>query len=608
MYRVKTRMKKSILLIFMLATTLVVHGQNIQVLMDAPGSVGINEQFQLNITINANPSSFTPPNLSDFQVLSGPNQSSNSSFEVDGNGKMVQSFQFTYYYILQPKKPGKFTLSPAQYIVNGKKFNSNALTIDVTGTASNNQSGSASSSQASASNQAVDESGNLFLKVFLDKKSVSQGEFITATVKLYSQYRVVQVANLVVPNFDGFYKQDIQTPPLRSLNRETVNGKTYLTGVIAKFILIPQKAGNLKIGSASLNCAIQIQSRGGGFFDDFFPQVENVEKQAKSSPLSVEVKALPSQPASFTGAVGKFNFNATYDKTKVNANDPVILKLNIQGAGNLKLIEAPKIDFPDGIETSEPTINSQINDRDGGISGTKQFEYLLIPRAPGKMTLPPIEFSYFDPIAKQFKTVSSPSVTLDVDPATNNGSVASNHGVSKEDVQFLGKDIEYIKLNEIFLRKKGNVLFGSLFFYGGYLVSLLLFGGILIWRRNYIKQSSNLVLSKNRKAQKYAISRLKKAKEYLVQAKKENFYEEVLGALWGYISDKLNIPVSDLSRDYARVQLLHANVDEGLIQRTMDLIDTCEYARYAPATSDNTMENDYKEAVSIITQIQEKIR
>lgn len=608
MYRVKTRMKKSILLFFMLVATLVAHGQNIQVLMDAPGSVGIDEQFQLNITINANPASFTPPNLNDFQVLMGPSTSSSSNIQIINN-KMTQSYEYTYSYVLQARKSGKFTLSAAQFTVGSKKFSSNNITIEVTGTASNSKSGSGSSSPSTSSNQTVDESGAFFLKIFLDKKSVYQGEFITATVKLYSQYRVVQVANLIMPNFDGFYKQDIQIPQLRSLNRENINGKTYQTGVISKFIIIPQKAGNLRIGSGSMNCVIQIQTRGGGgFFDDFFSQVENVEKQAKSAPFTVEVKPLTSRPASFTGAVGKFNFTASYDKTKVNANDPVILKLDIQGAGNLKLIEAPKIDFPDGIETSEPTVNSKINDRDGGISGTKQFEYLLIPRAPGKMTLPPIEFSYFDPVAKQFKTISSPSVTLDVNPGNNNGTVAANQGISKEDVQFLGKDIQYIKLNGISLRKKGNVLFGSIFFYSGYLVSLLLFGGILIWRRNYIKQSSNAVLSKNRKAQKYAISRLKKAKEFLVHSKKENFYEEVLGALWGYISDKLNIPVSDLSRDYARVQLLHANIEEGLVQRTMDLIDTCEYARYAPATSDNTMENDYKEAVSIITQIQEKIR
>lgn len=605
MYRVKTRMKNSILLFFTLISTLVVHGQNIQVLMDAPGSVGINEQFQLNITINTNPASFTPPNLNDFQVLMGPSTSSSSSIQIINN-KMTQSYEYTYSYVLQPRKQGKFTLSPAQFTANGKKYNSNSLTIEVSGSSSQASSGSGSSQNSS--NQVVDESGNLFLKVFLDKKSVYQGEFITGTVKLYSQARVVQVANLIMPNFDGFYKQDIQTPPLRSLNRENVNGKTYLTGVIGKFILIPQKQGTLKIGSASLACAIQIQTRGNGFFDDFFPQVETVEKQAKSSPFSVEVLPLPSRPSSFTGAVGKFSFSANYDKTKVNANDPVILKLNIQGAGNLKLIEAPKIDFPDGIETSEPTVNNKINDKDGGISGSKEFEYLLIPRAPGKMTLPPIEFSYFDPVAKQFKTISSSSVTLDVEPGSNNSTVSTNQGVSKEDVQFLGKDIEYIKLNDITLQKKGNVLFGSPFFYSCYLVSLLLFGGLLVWWRNYIKQSSNLILSKNRKAQKYAISRLKKAKEFLANSKKENFYEEVLKAMWGYISDKLNIPVSDLSRDSARVQLLNAGVDEELVQRALNLIDTCEYARYAPATSDNTMENDYKEAVSLITQIQERIR
>lgn len=320
------------------------------------------------------------------------------------------------------------------------------------------------------------------------------------------------------------------------------------------------------------------------------------------------MKALPTRPASFSGAVGKFNFSAVYDKTKVKENDPVILKLSISGAGNIKLIDAPQISFPEGIETSEPTATNKTNDKDGGISGTKQFEYLLIPRAPGKITLPPIEFSYFDPIAKQYKTLTSPATTIDVEPATGGGNIVTGRAVSKEDLRFLGKDIEYIKLNDIKLRKSGSRLFGSVFFYAGYILPLLIFISILLWRRNYIRQSANLALTKNRRAQKFATRRLKKAKEYLAQSKKENFYEEVLKAIWGYLSDKLNIPVSELSRDNAREQLLDSGVDEESVIRVMNLLDTCEFARYAPASNDNTMESDYREAVSVITRIQEKIR
>lgn len=604
MYHNRKIFLKAFVIVFsLIALSLGAHGQNIQVLMDAPGSVSASEEFQLNISINAKPSAFNPPNLSDFNVLMGPSVSSSSSVQIV-NGKMSQSSEYTYSYILQPKKNGKINISPAQFTVDGKKFSSNSLTIDVSGTASQ----SSGSSQNSGGNQAIDESGDVFIKVFLDKNTAYQGEFIVATVKLYSKVSIASVSRLDYPTFDGFYKQDIETPPLRRLNQEEVNGQMYGTGIIQKFVLIPQKAGTLTISPCVMDCNIQVQSRSNSFFDDFFSSpYQTVQKKIKSKPVKVTIKSLPSRPSSFTGAVGKFNFDAKYDKTKVTQNAPVILKLNISGAGNIKLIEAPQINFPEGIETSEPTTTNKTNDKDGGISGSKQFEYLLIPRAPGKITIPPIEFSYFDPVAKQYKTLTSAATTIDVTPGQGGGAISSGTA-SKEDLQLIGKDIEYIKLNEISLKKSGSILYGSALFYLAYILPLMVFVLILVWRRNYIRQSSNIALTRNKKAQKYAIKRLKKAKEYLAASKKENFYEEVLRALWGYISDKLSIPVSDLSRESAREQLLQSGVDEESINRVMNLLDTCEYARYAPATSDNTMQSDYSEAISIITQIQEKIR
>jgi len=570
--------------------------------MDAPTSVASDERFQLNITVNANPTSFTPPNLKDFNILMGPSESSGSSVS-NINGKITQVNEFTYSYILQPKKAGKFDISAAEYTVNGKKYPSNSLSIEVVGNASQSSSGSS----APGANQTIDESGDLFLKVFLDKNSAYQGEFIVGTVKMYTRLNVKSITPVVLPSFDGFYTQEIETPQLRQLQREIVKGKEYGTGVVKKFVLIPQKTGDHTIGSSVMQCGVEVRSNN-GFFDDFFPSpVELVQKEAKSKPFKISVKPLPNRPASFTGAVGKFNFQANYDKTKVKENDPVILKLSITGAGNLKLIEAPKISFQEGIETSDPTTINKTNDKDGGISGTKQFEYLLIPRAPGKMTLPPIEFSYFDPIARQFKTLSTPATALEVEPG-DGSSRSSGNMASQEDLKFIEKDIEYINLYDIKLKRTGSILFGSVVFYLGYIIPLFLLISLLIFRRNYIRQNSNTVLTRNRKAQKYATKRLKNAKEYLAASKKENFYEEVLKALWGYLSDKLSMPVSELSRENARDQLLQAGVDEESINRMMSLIATCEYARYAPATMENTMETDYKEAVFIITQIQEKIR
>lgn len=560
-------------------------GQNVKVILDGPTDIRIDDRFRLNVTVNAEPTEFNPPDLKDFNILSGPDKFTGTNIEVD-NGRMKQSVEFTYSYILQPRKAGKFNLGTASYTVNGKKYTSNSLTIEVTGTGSSAQNNQSQVQQE----QNIDETDEIFLRVILDKTNVHQGEFITGTAKIYTKYKI-QIDPLTLPAIDGFYTQEIETP-LAPLKLEVINRQQYGTTIVKKFVLIPQKTGELTIPSYKVICTL----------NSFFPQSYEI----KSRPVKVTVKPLPTRPASFTGAVGKFNFDVKYDKTKVKENEPVILKISVNGAGNIKLFDAPKISFPEGIDTSEPSVTNKTNDKDGGISGSKLFEYLLIPRAPGKITLPPVEFSYFDPIAKQYKTLTTGAVTLEVEPGTGGSKIAS--GSSREDLKFLGKDIEYIKLNDIKLRKSGSRLYGSVLFYIGYLLPLILFITILVLRRNYIRQNANTALTRNRKAQKYAIKRLKMAKEYLAQSKKENFYEEVLKALWGYLSDKLNIPVSELSRETASDQLLQSSVDEDSINRVMNLLDTCEYARYAPASADNSMEADYREAIAIITQIQERIR
>ncbi len=561
-------------------------GQNVKVTLDGPTEVGIDDRFRLNVTVNAEPTEFNPPALKDFTILSGPDKFTGTNIEVD-NGRMKQSVEFTYSYILQPKKAGKFNLGTASYTVIGKKYTSNSLTIEVTGTGSSSKSNQSQTQPE----QNINETDEIFLRIILDKTNVHQGEFISGTAKIYTKYQI-RIDPLTLPAIDGFYTQEIETP-VAPLKLEIINRERYGTTIVKKFVIIPQKTGELTIPPYKLICTL----------NSFFPQSYEVQ----SRPVKVTVKPLPTRPASFTGAVGKFNLDVKYDKTKVKENEPVILKISVNGAGNIKLFDAPKISFPEGIDTSEPTVTNKTNDKDGGISGSKLFEYLLIPRAPGKITLPPVEFSYFDPVAKQYKTLTTSSTTLEVEPGSGDSKTTTGTA-TKEDLRFLGKDIEYIKLNEMKLRKTGSRLYGSMLFYASYLIPLLLFIAILVLRRNYIKQNANTALTRNRKAQKYAIKRLKKAKEYLAQSKKENFYEEVLKALWGYLSDKLNIPVSELSRETARDQLLQASVDEESINRVMNLIETCEYARYAPASADNSMEADYREAIAIITQIQERIR
>ncbi|NJK98595.1 MAG: protein BatD [Bacteroidales bacterium] len=506
MYQSKNIFLNLLLIITLSIIPTIVSGQVIKVTLDAPKNVQIDEQFQVTVTINAQVQDFIPPDFENFNVLAGPESTSGGSTFIE-NGRITRSWETNISYLLQPKKNGKFEILPAKVIINGKTYTSNSLNIEVSG--------------QNPVNTPIDETGDLFLKVFLDKYKAYQGEYITGNVKLYSRYKIKSISKILLPSFDGFYSREIETNA-GGAKQEIINGKTYLTLYVGKFVLIPQKTGPLSLAPCKIRCFIPI---------NIFGEVN--EEIAESKPVKVTIIPLPSRPASFTGGVGKFSFTASYDKTTVKANDPVILKLSVQGAGNLRLIEAPQLNLPEGVETSEPTTSEKLNENDGGISGTKQFEYLLIPRAPGKITLPPIEFSFFDPVAKQFKTITSPSETLNIEPGGSSGNIVSGSSVSREDVKYIGKDIEYIKLNNISLRKKGYILYGSLQFYLSYGLALLAFAGILFWRRNYIRQNSNSVLSRNKKAQKYAVKRLKKAKEYLAQSKKENFYEEVFESTLG---------------------------------------------------------------------------
>lgn len=587
MFKTKVPMKTIRLILILLSFSIWAYSQDVKVTVDAPKSVELGEQFQVGFTVQGNASNFNPPGFGDFEVLSGPNQSYNESSQLINN-RLVETQEITLSYVLMAKKPGKFTISGAEFIVKGKKYPAEARTIEV----------------VSAGTTQYEEKSDLFIKVFLDKSTAYQGEFVVATLKLFSRYRINQIAPNSSTNFEGFYKQDIETPPLRSLSTTTVNGKKYYTGTISRYLLIPQKTGNLTLPPLNL---IVVVERSGFFDDPFFNQREQVE--LKSRPVSLNVKPLPSgKPTSFTGAVGKFNFSGSYDKDKVNANDPVILKLTVSGAGNLKLIDPPQLTFPNGIEFNDPSVTNKVNDKDGGISGTKTFEYLLIPRAPGKLELPPIEFSYFDPVAATYKTLTVPGKTLDVGAGAPSGTSRNLSVVSKEDLKFLGKDIQYIKTNPFSVTHRTGTFFGSLLFFAFYLVPFVLFIGILILRRNYIKQNANIVMVRNRKAEKFATKRLKLAKEYLSQNKKEAFYEEVVKALWGYLSDKLSIPVSDLSRENAKEQLIQRGMDEASLAKLIDIMDSCEYARYAPATKDHPMENDYQQAVYIITYMHQKVR
>jgi len=597
------------ILLSILLTNLNNFSQEAEFTASAPKVISVGEQFRLTFSLNKKASGFRAPDLRNFNILGGPSTSSSSNIQII-NGKMIQSFSYTYTYILQATKKGKFTIDPAQVIVNRKQYKSNSLTIEVIeGTSPD---ASKQSVPSSRENQAVPDISNkdLFVRVLTNKRNVYQDEHIVATIKIYSKLNIAGFENVKFPPFNGFWTQEIETPNQISLQRENVNGVIYNSGIIKKTLLFPQRSGEIVIDPFELECVVrQRMTNSRSIFDDFFGTFNNVKKYVKSEPVKIIVKPLPSaKPSSFNGAVGSYSMKASVDKQIAKTNDAITLKVNISGNGNIKLIDPLKIDFPPDFETYDPKISHNVKNSENGSVGNKTFEYLMIPRHSGNYRIPPIEFSYFDTKLKKYKTLTSGEFKISVEKGKEieTGNVVS--GFSKEDVKFIGSDIQFIKINDFKLKRKNEILFGSLRFYLSYLIVFFIFLIIFIIRRKQIKQNENIQLVKNRKANKFAKKRLKLALQYLKENNRDQFYEEVLKAMWGYLSDKLNIPVSDLSKDTAFKSLENFEIEKALTEKFLGLIDICEYARFAPSERPSQMDSIYSEAIRIISKLRQKLK
>ena len=607
-------MKNFLILVFIWYTIPLTLAQKVQVTASAPNVVEIGEQFQMDINVNASPSDFQPPDMHDLKVLLGPNVSQSNSIQVI-NGQMAQSTSYTYTYVLQSVKIGKISIGAATVTVNGKKYQSEPFTIETVGNSSKNNQSSPNQLNNSNSSQGTlsSDEGDAFLSIIFDKKSVIQGDYVTVDIKLFSKTQnVVSLNKLDDFSPNGFFKQEIQHPKPKGNETEVLNGRKYYSYLLQKFILIPQKSGDITISPLNGEITVQrrVKSRSNGIFDDFFgPSVQNVSVSVKSKAVTIKVQPLPAnKPESFNGAVGRFSINTNLDKNSVKANEGISLKVNITGKGNIKLLEAPKISFPPDFDTYDPKVTQNLSATDGGISGTKTFEYLLIPRNPGDYRIPSLAFSFFDIATNQYKTLTTGDLSIHVDKGTGNQSSNVITGFSKEDVKILGKDIIFIKTTGLYPGKGIHDFFGSIVFYLIYIISIIFFVVIIWMRRRIIKQNANLAYVRNKRADKYATKRLKLANAYLKSNNAEMFYDELIKAIWGYLSDKMNIPLSDLSRENATAILEQRGIGNDNIQLFADLIENCEFARYSPSSDGNTIKEDYFKAVSLITKLQQRLR
>lgn len=574
----------------------------------APRVVKIGEQFRLTYSINVKGSNFKSPNFNNFRVLSGPNISSSSSVQIV-NGNMTKSVSYTYNYIVMATAEGKHTIPSASIEYKAKKYSSNSIVVEVVkGNAQQNANTSGSNTSINKSNIS---NKDIFVAVNVSDKSLYQGASFVADIKVYTKKNLSGFEDIKFPPFTGFWSQDIESPQQIQLHRENINGEIYDVGLFKKILLFPQRSGKIVIDPFEITMIIQEQVRSNNPFDDFFGgSHRRIPVKLKSKPVSINVKSLPgNKPSDFNGAVGKFTMKTIVDKTHIKANEAVNLKIRISGNGNLKLIKPVDVNFPLDIDVYDPKTSLNTKASIDGVTGSVSFTYLFIPRYAGTYTIPPIRFSYFNTSTKTFKTITSKEFDIIVERGSGDAEMTSGvvQGLSKEDVKFIGKDIRFLKTN-FELNKREKTIFNSLVFYLTYVLSMLVFILIIVVRRNQIKQNANQAKVKNRKANSVSKKRLKKAARFMKDGKDEQFYDEVLRAIWGYLSDKLLIPVANLSKDNVSEILEKRKVDSENITGLMQLLDACEFARFAPAFVTGGMDDIYKKVVSLISKLDQKIK
>ena len=596
--------------LLILSTLIVCAQEPVRFNVSAPSTVILDKPFQLVYSINASGRDLRVPEMTGFDVLAGPFESHSSSMQII-NGKSSSSVSVSYTYTLQAQKTGTFTISSATITVGGQKYTSTGVAIKVlpadASTSSKGKGGQSSGSDGqSVSNE------NVFIRTSVSNANVYEQEAILVTYKLYTLVDVVQCVNKKMPDFNGFMKQDIELSQNKQFSYENSNGKNYGTVVLYQVLLYPQRSGVIEIEKANFEAAIRVQNKTSvrSIFDDFFDSYTNVSKNIIAPGLKINVKALPgNKPASFNGTVGRFTLNSSITTDQVKANDAVTIKVNIAGTGNMKLIKNPEIKFPDGFEVYDPKVSNNFKTTNSGITGTKTIEYLFIPRHSGDFEIPSGEFTYFDIQDKTYKTLQTPAYKLKVlkGDGGESSTVVGNY-IDKEDVKQLGKDIRYIQTDNFELSKEKEPLFGTLNFWLMYLIPLLISLILFGFFRKQAKENANLNLVRNKKANKVARKRLKLAQKLLSEGNKEKFYEEVLKAVWTYLSDKLAITVSELTKERVESELSLRKIDLVIVNQFIKILNTCEFARYAPNSGQQEMGNLYDETMEAISQLEELIR
>lgn len=594
-------------LLLVLTVALQAFAMSAQLRVEVPAVVSLDEQFNVTFIYEGenSPSGFEWSQGDDFQLVWGPQQGRSTSIQII-NGKRTRSSQFTYTYILTPKKTGSFTIPAGTVTVKGKTYSTGPQTITVVAEGASSGSGQRARGQSGTSVDIQDE--DLFLSLTLSKRNVVVGEPVTATLKLYQRVNIAGFEDARFPSFNGFWNQEIEAPTNIEFHRESRDNKIYNTALLRKYILIPQQSGTLTIDPAELVCLVNVRTVSSGsvsIFDEFFDEYRTVRKRISTPSYKVNVSPLPAgAPSSFKGGVGQFRISASLSKDSLRTHDAASLIVKISGNGNVSLLEEPDVVFPPDFEVYDTKVSEQV-DKNSGMSGSKTYEFPFIPRSAGDFAIASIKYSYYDIKAGKYVTVETPLIPFSV--AKGNESESSGAvmmpGVTQRGVKDLNQDIRFINTKDPKLSPKGDFFAGSALFW--ILAALMAAASVgAYFLMSFIAaRKADVAGSKNRGANRMARKRLRKASEYLSQNIHSAFYEELHKALTGYVSDKLNMSVAELSRERISEMLTAAGVPSEVTDKFMAIMDACEFARYSPDSGNAAMSAHYQEAVEVISSI-----
>ena len=578
----------------------------------APNAVVVGQQFRLSYKINSgNAKEPRISSIDGFTILMGPTRSSQSSYS-NVNGQVTHSKSLTFTYILRADKEGSFTLPAASVEVDGENVKSNSVDIKVL-PQDKQQAASHSSANSNGNGSSAEISrDDLFITATLNKTKVYEQEAVLLTYKVYSAVNLTSL-NGKMPTLKEFHIQEIDLPQQKEWQLEHYRGRNYRALTWRQYLLFPQQSGNIEIPSVPFEGIVAMQVRTSmDPFELFFnggSQYAEVKKTLNAPALKLNVETLPAgKPDGFSGGVGEFSVKSGISATEVKANEAVTMRITISGAGNMKLLKAPEVNFPADFEVYDPKVDNHFAVKSNGLSGNKMIEYLVIPRHAGTFTIPPVKFSYFDVKQKEYRTLETEPYTLTVAKGKDGDSQVATGYVSKEDLKLLGKDVRFIKNGNTSYFCKESAFFASTTYMLCYLVPFILFVAYIVIYRKKMTENANITKMRTKKASKVAVKRLKVAKQMMADNKSNEFYDEILKTLWGYVSDKLSIPVSTLSKDNIAARLNERGVEETLINDFERLLEESEFARYAPGNPGETMDKVYGMAMNVITKLEDSIK